>query len=64
MCGKSNTRQHFNPELLDPDIYFQEMHGLGRGKGFCAGERWSVLDNPEVTFPVKERLFQLLNVFK
>jgi hypothetical protein len=49
----------FKPQLLDLDIYAQDVKGLGRGRGFKVVGRGSALDKPSVTEPIKGRLLDL-----
>jgi hypothetical protein len=49
----------FKPQLLDLDVYVQDVKGLGRGRGFKVVGRGSALDKPSVTKPIKGRLLDL-----
>jgi hypothetical protein len=63
MCGLASALSRFDPTKLDKDIYIRSVRGLGRGAGFAAGPDISVLGDDDITSMVKDRCFELIQLF-
>jgi len=62
LCGKSSSLHYFDPSEHDLDIIVQEVHGLGRGKGFEVGSQTSVLGDDEITPIVVDRVLAIVKM--
>ena len=52
----------FDPGRFESDIYAVEVRGLGRGKGVEVTEIYSVLDDPEIVEPIRDRCHELIKI--
>ena len=64
LCGKNSSLESFDPSQLDDDVYAIQVVGLGRGRGFKTVGRHSLLDDEEVMEPIKDRLFDLVDLLR
>ncbi len=62
LCGKSSSLEHFDPSGFDLNIYIQEVHGRGRGRGFERGPRISVLGDDEITSIIVDRVLEIVKM--
>jgi hypothetical protein len=59
LCGKMAPISTFNPLELDLDLTVVRFKGLGRGRGFCIVEEYSVLGDEEFSPIVAERVLDI-----
>ncbi len=61
LCGLSRPLASFDPTSFDRDICSQSFSGLGRGRGFLASGRVSILHS-DTTKLIKGRLLDLVSL--
>ncbi len=62
LCGLSRPLASFHPTSFDRDICSQSFSGLGKGRGFVATGRSSILHS-NVTLSIKDRILDLIELF-
>jgi len=64
LCGRYVSLKCFDPSNFESDIYAVNRTGLGRGKGFAVGPRFSVLGDITITAPIAERCRIILGLIE
>jgi hypothetical protein len=64
LCGRFVSLNGFDPSNFESDIYAVNRTGLGRGKGFSVGPRFSVLGDLTITGPIASRCRKILGLIE
>ncbi len=64
LCGRFVSLNGFDPSDFESDIYAVNRTGLGRGRGFDVGPRFSVLGDVTITGPIASRCRIILGLIE